>query len=199
MGFGASIGSVPPTVNRKCVDAITMRNISMPGTGKGIYIKSNGNDCIGKTSQLTNLRYENIHIDKPVWYAIWIGPQQQQEPHTSLGLDCSLLYPLGGSQCPTQGCSDFENITLKDIAITNPLLSPGAIMGNASNPMRNLVFDNVVVTQDSYLAGRLPWHEKTYPFKGTYKSIHANGVCIDCAPKPDGFVDQPRKPSMTVV
>ena len=59
VGFGASIGSVPPTIGRKCVDGITMRNVTMPGTGKGIYIKSNGNDCLdGKTSQLTNLLFE---------------------------------------------------------------------------------------------------------------------------------------------
>merc|ERR1711953_996340 len=31
IGFGASIGSVPPSENRACVDGITMRNISMPG------------------------------------------------------------------------------------------------------------------------------------------------------------------------
>jgi hypothetical protein len=83
VGFGASIGSVPPTVDRKCgerarakreslvtkecetnsraslkltVDSITMRNITMPYSGKGIYVKSNGNDCLEKkTSVLSNL------------------------------------------------------------------------------------------------------------------------------------------------
>lgn len=78
VGFGASIGSVPPNKDRKCVDGITMRNVSMPGTGKGIYVKSNGNDCLdGKTSQLTNLLFENFTITDPFWYAVWIGPQQQ--------------------------------------------------------------------------------------------------------------------------
>jgi polygalacturonase len=45
-GFGASIGSVPAdTVHAgdtpNCVRNITFRNISMPETGKGVYIKSN--------------------------------------------------------------------------------------------------------------------------------------------------------------
>jgi hypothetical protein len=192
VGFGASIGSVPPTVGRKCVDAITMKNVSMPGTGKGIYVKSNGNDCLeGKTSQLTNLHFENFQIVEPWWYAIWIGPQQQHEPGSDLGLDCALIYPLHDSQCPTQGCSDFENITLKDVLIENPYISPGGIFGNSSNPMRNIVFDNVVVKQDSKIAGRWPWREDKFPFKGTYHSEHVEGVCINgCDPVPEGFVVQ---------
>lgn len=34
-GFGASIGSVGPTLHHSCVDGVIFRNISMPGTGKG--------------------------------------------------------------------------------------------------------------------------------------------------------------------
>lgn len=40
-GVGASIGSVPPHVGHNCVRNITFRNVTMPGTTKGIYIKSN--------------------------------------------------------------------------------------------------------------------------------------------------------------
>ena len=40
-GFGASIGSVPPSADVHCVRNITFRNLSLPGTGKGVYIKSN--------------------------------------------------------------------------------------------------------------------------------------------------------------
>ncbi|GMH57099.1 hypothetical protein TrST_g9729 [Triparma strigata] len=190
VGFGASIGSVPPNVNRKCVDGITMRNVSMPGTGKGIYIKSNGNDCIGKTSQLSNLLFEDFSIIDPFWYAIWIGPQQQHEPGSDLGLDCALIYPLHDSQCPTQGCSDFENITFRNVEIVNPKLSPGAILGNSTNPMRNIHFENVVVKQDSQVLGRWPWHEDKYPFTGTYESINCGTcTCNGCSPLPEGFVE----------
>tara|TARA_A100001015_G_C15005318_1_gene720387 strand:- start:1026 stop:2012 length:987 start_codon:yes stop_codon:yes gene_type:complete len=48
-GIGASIGSVPPHIGRNCVRNITFRNISMPKTGKGIYIKSNPECGVGKT------------------------------------------------------------------------------------------------------------------------------------------------------
>lgn len=34
-GFGASIGSVGPTMFNACVDQVVFRNITMPGTGKG--------------------------------------------------------------------------------------------------------------------------------------------------------------------
>ena len=49
-GIGASIGSVPPNINRNCVNNITFNNITMPNTGKGIYIKSNPSCGPGKTS-----------------------------------------------------------------------------------------------------------------------------------------------------
>ncbi len=62
IGFGASIGSVPPNTLRKCVNNITFFNISMPNTGKGIYVKSNPS-CQGnpdeppKSSQISNIVY----------------------------------------------------------------------------------------------------------------------------------------------
>lgn len=40
----------------------------------------------------------------------------------------------------------------------NPKMSPGVLLGNASNPMKNITFDNVVVTQP----GEWPWHDKFY-------------------------------------
>ena len=58
-GFGASIGSVGPSPTREyhpCVDQVTFRRIKMPGTGKGIYIKSNKSDCNnGVGSSITNI------------------------------------------------------------------------------------------------------------------------------------------------
>ena len=40
-GAGASIGSVTPRYPENCVRNVTWRNISMPHTTKGVYIKSN--------------------------------------------------------------------------------------------------------------------------------------------------------------
>ena len=110
-----------------------------------------------KTSLIEGITYEDITIDKPWWWAIWIGPQAQHEPDSDLGDKCALLYPLKGA-CPTQGCATFANITLRNVLITQPLLSPGVILGNASNPMHNLTFDGVRVDFGTNpLRGRYPW------------------------------------------
>merc|ERR1712176_1538884 len=128
----------------------------MPKTGKGIYIKSNpscgeGKDHKGelveKTSIIDLVTYEDVTISRPWWWAIWIGPQQQHQPGDKLGEKCALAYPLRGS-CPTQGCTTFSNIPLRNVRIERPLLSPGIIMGNETNPMRNLTFENVNVEFD---------------------------------------------------
>jgi polygalacturonase len=65
-GFGASIGSVGPTMFNACVDQVVFRNISMPGTGKGIYIKSDASSCLGgNSSQITNVLY--VSMKQTIW------------------------------------------------------------------------------------------------------------------------------------
>jgi hypothetical protein len=161
-GVGASIGSVPPHPTHNCVRNITFRNVTMPGTTKGIYVKSvsehflfpdtplcKDTHCVcmathltgrgvwkrsrqnptcrpGATAEITNILYEGIRIIQPSWWAVWIGPQQQHEPKSALGLKCALDWPIT-NQCPTQGCVGFTNITLRDVAVEQPALgSPGA-------------------------------------------------------------------------
>ena len=71
---------------------------------------------------------------------------------------------------------------MRNVAITNPALSPGAILGNETNPMRGLVFENVVVTRsEKPFFGAWPWNH-------TYLSTFAEGTCVGtCDPLPDGF------------
>jgi len=178
-GFGASIGSVPPHESHNCVRNITFRNISMPQTGKGIYVKSNPScdDAGQKTAEITNLLFEDFEIDHPLWWPIWIGPQQQSEPDWTPEQrknDCSLAYPLV-ENCPTQACVSFTNITLRRINIVNPVLSPGVILGNASNPMTGIIFDDVKVQRPG-----------TLPFTSGYKCEHAYGNTTEgTSPKPE--------------
>ncbi|KAG7347940.1 glycosyl hydrolase family 28 protein [Nitzschia inconspicua] len=193
-GFGASIGSVGPIRNHHCVDNITFRNITMPGTGKGIYIKSNGASCVNQSSQITNILYEHVDIIEPFWWAIWIGPQQQHQPGDTLGYNCPIFWPLPGSEvCPTQGCTLFENITLRHINIFHPLISPGVIWGNSTNPMKNITIENLNVDENKYKIwhGKWPFHSKRYPFhgrikckyaSGTYKDSNRSPSCLDPAP-----------------
>jgi len=132
-------------------------------------------------------RYTNIWIQSPVWWPIWIGPQAQHEPHEHLDGKCPLNYPVGRQPCPQPSCATFENITLTNILIEDPLLSPGVILGNSSNPMRNIVFENVTVhvpMRNILNHGRLPFHEDFFPFQGRYKCENVVGTCRQCYPAP---------------
>eukprot|EP01064_Diplonema_japonicum_P008484 TRINITY_DN15948_c0_g2_i1.p1 TRINITY_DN15948_c0_g2~~TRINITY_DN15948_c0_g2_i1.p1 ORF type:complete len:436 (+),score=52.04 TRINITY_DN15948_c0_g2_i1:50-1357(+) len=166
IGVGATIGSVPPSPHVNCVRNITFRDIKMPGTGKGIYIKSNPRCQKNYTSIIQDVLYERVEIIEPAWWAIWIGPQQMHEPGQSLGDRCALTYPID-PHCPTQGCTTFKNIVLKDIVIRKPLLSPGVVMGNASNPM-TVTFDNVTVV-DGPTGGK-------FPFGNEYECKHTSMI-----------------------
>lgn len=144
-GFGATIGSVPPRDSLDCVRNVTFRNISMPKTGRGIYIKSNPG-CDGtKTAIIENILYEDITIEQPWYWGIWIGPQQMHEPGSKFTDMCPLTYPLH-TPCPTSGCVTFKDITLRRVKVHDPLLSPGVILGNSTNPMKNIIFDDTTVT-----------------------------------------------------
>lgn len=48
---------------------------------------------------ISNITYENLHITDPLWWGIYIGPQQQKQPGGS-GPGC-MIYPLDDN-CPTQ-------------------------------------------------------------------------------------------------
>eukprot|EP00929_Paragymnodinium_shiwhaense_P056785 TRINITY_DN28433_c0_g2_i1.p1 TRINITY_DN28433_c0_g2~~TRINITY_DN28433_c0_g2_i1.p1 ORF type:complete len:461 (-),score=52.83 TRINITY_DN28433_c0_g2_i1:135-1517(-) len=163
VGFGASIGSVPPIevlpgeAFGQCVRNITFRNIDMPGTGKGVYVKSNPSCAAdgSKTAIIQDILYQDIKIDRPLWWAIWIGPQQQHEPGSDLGEKCALTYPIH-NHCPTQSCVEFKNITLRRITVTDPLLSPGVLLGNESSRL-DVTFDDVVFKYTNPIGGRFPF------------------------------------------
>lgn len=190
-GFGASIGSVPPHADVNCVRNITFRNVSMPGTGKGIYVKSNPmcglgvdrhNRTVQRTALLEDIRFEDVRIDRPFWWPVWIGPQQQHEPGSALGHKCALVYPLFGTQCPTQGCATFRNIHLRNVTVNDPLLSPGVVLGNASRPMQGIVFDGVRVRfGDNPLRGRFPWGRDYMCKAADVQNVAGTVPALQCA------------------
>jgi len=58
---------------------------------KGIYIKPNpGTSGDGV---IENILYENIVMNTPIWWAIWIGPQQQHQPGGKMQ-GCAMTYPF---------------------------------------------------------------------------------------------------------
>lgn len=100
---------------------------------KGIYVKTNpGNKGHGN---ITNIYYQNFTMDRPIWWAIYIGPQQMLEPDGA-GPGC-MIYPFDPrGNCQTQPLVTLKNITLDNIKIHRSLLYPVTIRCNVSNPCK---------------------------------------------------------------
>jgi len=142
-GVGLTIGSIG---GGSIVRNITFRDVYMHNTFKGIYMKfrTSAND---EAALIADVTYENIVMDSPEQAPIWIGPAQQSDSREFWeGHPCSLFWPeLPGSNCNVPALGSYINITLRNITINNPKQGPGLIYGNETNPMQNVVFDNVVV------------------------------------------------------
>lgn len=106
---------------------------------KAIYIKTNPGDGTG---EVRDVLYENIKIHNPIWFGIYIGPQQQEQPD-GRGPGC-MTYPL--QKCETQPNIDIRNITLKNVTSVGGLLSPGILRCNSTNPCTDINFIDVNLT-----------------------------------------------------
>ena len=107
---------------------------------KGVYIKSNPGD-VGD-ALIKNITYENISMQNPLWWGIYIGPQQQKQPG-GYGPGC-FTYPL--QPCATNPLVSFEDITLRNVTSTGGLFPAGIVRCNSTNPCKNFKFDDVHVT-----------------------------------------------------
>merc|ERR1719469_1612590 len=127
----------------------------MHNTWKGIYLKSiPGQDEKGGTGMISNILFENITIENPTQWPIWIGPQQ-----ASYEESCSIRWPYASDHCPVPWGMSFENITLRNVIVKgSTTYSPGVILGNSTNVMKGLVFDNVIVENPNLH----PWGEEFY-------------------------------------
>ena len=141
-GVGMSIGAVYPNPSHNCVKDVTFRNINFEYPLKAIYLKSGpGSPGVEESGEISNILYENIKIHFPVWFGIYIGPQQMSEPDGT-GPGC-LLYPF--EDCHTEPKIDFRNITIRNLESTGGLLNPGIIRFNETNPSQGLKFENVTL------------------------------------------------------
>ena len=81
-----TIGTVPARGNFTCVNNVTFQNVTFDTPLKAIYIKQNPNGNKtqhldpGKGGIISNILYQDIKIHNPVWWNIYIGPQQQNQP-----------------------------------------------------------------------------------------------------------------------
>lgn len=134
LGVGMSIGSVPPNDNINCIRDVWFRNISFKNPFKAIYVKTNsGNNGHGI---IDNINYQNISIDSPILWPIYIGPQQQKEPDG--GGDG--IWP------PPQPLVNITNILLQNVTSDRGWLNAGVLRCAASNPCRGIAFDHVKVS-----------------------------------------------------
>lgn len=161
-GVGLTIGSIASTVRN-----ITFRDAHMHHTKKGIYLKFRG------AGNVSDVLYENIVIDEPEQWAIWIGPAQQcdgcslTDVCSTNGGPCSLCWPeVPHAHCNAPDGAQYTNITLRNITINSPKQSAGVLLANVSVPMQNIVFDNVVVNNPA----SKPWGKDGYYCK------NVNGV-----------------------
>lgn len=137
-GLGLTIGSIGGSVVRN----ITFRDCHMHHTYKGIYAKFRGSGLI------ENVVYENVVMQEPEQWAIWIGPAQQADSvNICAAHPCSLCWPdIPFAECNMPDNASFVDIVLRNITVIDPVQSPGVIYGSYSTPMINVVFDNVIVT-----------------------------------------------------
>ena len=180
-GVGLSIGSIGGNAN---VRNVTFRNVKMHHTSKGVYIKFRAS---GGSSVIEDVTYENIYIDKPDSWPIWIGPQQAgiKEGNGTYnpcdGDPCSLCWPgTKGATCPPVN-GTIRNLILRNITINKPKTSAGVINGDPSNPIA-VTFDGVrfIDPPDNGAFG-----------KGYFYVNGADGVATgDTWPLPPGFANR---------
>ncbi len=167
-GLGLTIGSIG---GGHYVRNVTFRNCYMKNTFKGIYIKPR--NC-GDPANITDVLYENIVMDEPEQWAIWIAPAQQSDSvDLCAAHPCSICWPEWPfAKCDAPFNMTMRNVVLRNITINNPKKSPGVIMGNKDNPIQGLVFDNVVVNNP----GDKPWGKDMYKCEGVEGGVATGGT-----------------------
>lgn len=151
-GLGLTIGSIG---NWSAVRNISFVDCYLPRTYKGIYLKFNRKSK--NASLIQDIRFENIVMDEPEQYPIWIGPAQQADSVNICEANpCSLCWPVvPGAECKGERNGTYSRILLKNVSINRPKQGAGIIMGSTDNPMQNVVFDGVRVN-----GGCAPLHYK---------------------------------------
>jgi Glycosyl hydrolases family 28 len=155
-GLGLVVGSIGGTLVRN----ITFRDSYLHRSVKGLYLKFHNFELsdlhvyLNRTGgQIVDVTYDNIQMEEPLQWPIWIGPAQQSDDrrHICKANPCSLCWPQDPyAKCHLVKESSFHNITFANIHINNPIMSPGVIFGGSpsqSNMIYNVHFDNVRVTK----------------------------------------------------
>lgn len=168
---GMAVGTVPSRLSNNCITDVTFRNVKMNKPFKAIYIKSNPGDVNG-TGSITNILYENFQVTGAIWWPIYIGPQQQQQPDGG-GPGC-MTFPL--KHCPTNPLVSMRNITLRNIDMQDTIaIYSGAIRCNRANPCTEFHFQNVnVVPNKSIIRLNKKFRYYCENISGTSRDVSPN-------------------------
>jgi len=139
-GLGLTIGSIG---NYSEVLNITFRDCYLHKTVKGIYTKFRTSN----KTRIEDVTFENIVMDAPSQFAIWLGPAQQADSALICHANpCSLCWPIvPGSKCSGEVNGTYRDLLLKNVQINRPQNGGGVLMASADNPMRGVIFDGVKV------------------------------------------------------
>ena len=107
-GVGLTIGSIGSSVVRN----ITFRDCAMPQTYKGIYLKFR-DSAVGEGGTIADVTFEDILIDEPSQWPIWIGPAQQSDSDRLCAAHpCSICWPeLATAECMAPAGSAYANVS----------------------------------------------------------------------------------------
>lgn len=172
-GLGLTIGSIGSGSH---IRNITFRDVYMHKTYKGIYMKFRSGPAL-----VEDVTFENIVMDEPEQYAIWIGPAQQSDSaNLCAAHPCSICWP----ETPLSVCNvppaTYKDITLRNITVNSPAKSPGLIFANSTTPMQNIIFEDVKFT-----------NPQTSPFSDYYYCKNVQGIAKGSTwPIPPCFEDQ---------
>ena len=79
-GVGMSIGSVGPKDSYNCIRDVTFVNHTFYHPLKAVYVKTNPGSTTsglpGSGGEITDVTYKNLYVHHPLWWSIYIGPQQ---------------------------------------------------------------------------------------------------------------------------
>ena len=176
-GAGLTIGSGGSAKN------ITFRDIVMPRTIHGLYIKTSATDVL----------YENVTIIDTILFPIWIGPPWQE-----LDGACPLTFPFIsaaaadglsklthhqiGALCRPRPGMRVHNLTFRDIRISTSRTTPIVLFGG-DEPF-DVTFDNVSVDGD-LPTGDFPFGSRAACYNVTVKPVsltQPGQLLQECAP-----------------
>jgi len=175
-GLGFTIGSIGGSTVRN----ITFKDSYLYKSYKGIYLKFRDFqhdkwDNSNRTGLIEDILFQNVTMESPEQWGVWIGPAQQAIDNNPCHADpCSLCWPLVPfSKCNAVRSSKFRNITLRNVVINNPKASPGVLMGDENNRIEGMVFEDVVVMQGPPISTKM---DRVRLFPGLGRSIDDPGM-----------------------